>query len=161
MRPDLSIKTDRDCSDSSGSKNPIVTPINACLPRRLSNYSFKHYLARKPVERTKYMHHSLDFKPLESAPPKTRKSVIDFGKQSKFPATDSKRPSTCPAMYSPNPISRHVSTPDFSRQITREKANFRSRKLSFDIEDRSLARDCPIVLPRKRVTILQSIQHDA
>ena len=156
MRQDLSITTD-DFIEKFDNSTTVNTPTNLRTPSRLSNYSFKHYLARRSSEGA-CMHHSLDNKPLDPPRPKFRKSVVDFAKQFRPPTVVRDRSDSFPGMYTFERIRRHVSTPDFSRQIDREKANFRARKISFEIEDRSLARDCPIIGARRRVTVFYPIK---
>ena len=157
MRHDLSITTDNS-SDNTADHTPLNTPSRPRTPSRLSNYSFKHYQPRRSIENKIYMQHSLDNKPLDPPRPKFRKSVVDFAKQFRPPTSVIDLSGSSPGMYEAERIRRHVSTPDFSRQIDREKANFRSRKISFEIEDRSLARDCPIIGPRRRSAVFYPIK---
>ena len=149
----------RACRPNSAQAGSCDSNARRCKRgNKLSEYLFKHYLPRKSPESFTCMNHSLDFKPLDPVPPKSRKSMIDFSKQLKSIDHFHGRPATSPDVKAVELIRRHVSTTDFSRQITREQANFRTRRLSFDIEDRSYARDCNLTLPRKRFTIFYPAQ---
>jgi hypothetical protein len=148
------IETDTESVSSSGNFVGLFTPANSTTPPHMSNYSFSHYLPRRPLTASAYASpHSLDDTPVFQHRPKSR-NFLDFSKQH--------RPSTVelikshnfgPGHYSPQPISRKSSIPNFSRQISREKANFRSKRDIFVVQDRSLSRTCSLTLPRRRCTI--------
>jgi hypothetical protein len=150
---ELCIETEGSVSSDNDHRIPIFTPLNCTTPSHLSNYSFVHYLPRRPLTAFAFGNpHSLDESPLTGYRPKSR-SFLDFSRQHRPSSVERKGFTFGPGHYSPELPRRPSNIPNFSRQISREKANFRSRRETFVVEDRSLSRTCSLILPRRIVTI--------
>jgi len=154
---ELHLETDDDTSISSfDARVQILTPANCTTPPHLSNYLFEHYLPRRPLTAFAFANpHSLDDAPVFQHRPKSR-NFMDFTRQHRPETRHHMSHTFGPGHYSPNYTKRPTHVPNFSRQISREKADFRSRRETFTIIDRSLSRSCSLTLPRKRTTIFYS-----
>ena len=131
------------------SPDPLRNSSPTCRgrPRHLSDFTFQQYTGRF-TKRPLSSNHSVDTLEIPNSGMAPR-IHISFAKQVNQ-ASLVTRSYFLPGYYSPEPYRTKSHVVDFSKQLSREKAQNRGQSCTCQIPDRSLSRSCSLIIPRRK-----------